>query len=198
MNTIAENQNLFKIVTPINVDHLESLLLDHPNRSFIDSVLVGLREGFWPWAEVNDNEYPMTWDNSDRPLKSEEERRFVREQADVKILAGRFSQSFGTELLPGMYSIPIHAVPKPESNKLCLVVDQSAGEFSLNSMIDREDIKGVKLDGIPSLGVSLCRFHAKNPEAVLVMWKSDVSSAYRLTPMHPLWQLKQIITIDGS
>jgi hypothetical protein len=42
MNTIAENQNLFKIVTPIDVDHLESLLLDHPNRSFIDSVLVGL------------------------------------------------------------------------------------------------------------------------------------------------------------
>jgi hypothetical protein len=65
-------------------------------------------------------------------------------------------------------------------------------------MIGRDDIKGVKLDGIPSLGSSLRHFRLNNPDAQLVMWKSDVSSAYRLAPVHPLWQIKQIITVDGS
>jgi hypothetical protein len=29
------------------------------------------------------------------------------------------------------------------------------------------------------------------------MFKSDVSAAYRRLPLHPLWQIKQIITVDG-
>ena len=29
------------------------------------------------------------------------------------------------------------------------------------------------------------------------MFKSDVSAAYRRLPLHPLWQIKQIVTIDG-
>jgi len=31
-----------------------------------------------------------------------------------------------------------------------------------------------------------------------VLFKSDVSQAYRRLPMHPLWQLHQIVTIDGK
>ena len=30
------------------------------------------------------------------------------------------------------------------------------------------------------------------------MWKSDISRVYRLLPMHPHWQIKQIVTIDGD
>ena len=30
------------------------------------------------------------------------------------------------------------------------------------------------------------------------LFKSDVSAAYHCWPMHPLWQLKQIVTIDGE
>jgi hypothetical protein len=29
------------------------------------------------------------------------------------------------------------------------------------------------------------------------MWKSDIAEAYRLIPLHPHWQLKQVNTIDG-
>ena len=32
----------------------------------------------------------------------------------------------------------------------------------------------------------------------LTLWKSDIADAYRLLPMSPFWQLKQVITIDGK
>jgi hypothetical protein len=31
-----------------------------------------------------------------------------------------------------------------------------------------------------------------------VAWKSDIAEAYRIIPMHPRWQIKQVNTIDGK
>ncbi|KAI0295540.1 hypothetical protein BC826DRAFT_281717 [Russula brevipes] len=42
--------DLFDVVTPINIDRFASLLAGHPNRPFVDTVICGLREGFWPLA----------------------------------------------------------------------------------------------------------------------------------------------------
>jgi hypothetical protein len=47
---------------------------------------------------------------------------------------GWFLQAFGHDLLPGMYVMPSFAVPKPNSTKMQLVTDQSAGPFSVNSL----------------------------------------------------------------
>ena len=30
------------------------------------------------------------------------------------------------------------------------------------------------------------------------MWKSDIAEAYRLMPVHPFWQIKQINTVNGQ
>jgi hypothetical protein len=69
-------------------------------------------------------------------------------------------------------------------------------------MIDRQSIAGVKLDGIKTLGDSIRAFrasHLTDPEAQsLILWKSDVAAAYRQMPMHPLWQIKQVVNIDGQ
>ena len=98
-----------------------------------------------------------------------------------------------------MYSMPIHSVPKPGTNKLRLVVDHSATNYSLNSMISRDDIAGCKLDTIKDLVDSLLQFRREyGPQIKLVLFKSDVSAAYRHLPMHPLWQIKQIVTVEGS
>jgi hypothetical protein len=94
--------------------------------------------------------------------------------------------------------VPMHTVPKPNSNKLRLVVDHTAGDYSLNSMIERDAIKGTKLDGLHSLGVSLLHFHEQHPNVELVLFKSDVSQAFCRLPMHPLWQVKQILTVHGQ
>ena len=197
MNTVRNNPHLFKIVTPINVDRFEELLETHLNKPFVQSVCTSFREGFWPWANTQKEEYPATWDFSERPPKTEREAGFLRDQRDIEIEAGRYSESFGTELLPGMYNTPIHAVPKPRSAKLRLVNDHSAGPFSLNSMIAREDVIGAKMDSISDLVGALLRYRKLHPYKKLVLFKSDVSAAYRRLPLHPLWQVKQIITIDG-
>jgi hypothetical protein len=98
-----------------------------------------------------------------------------------------------------MYSIPVHAVPKPHSKKLRMVVDHSAGSPSLNDMISRDAIVGTKMDGMCSLGASLLEYRKEHPNTLLVLFKFDVSMAYRRMPMHPLWQLKQVVTHpDGN
>ncbi|KAJ7817153.1 hypothetical protein B0H13DRAFT_2379859 [Mycena leptocephala] len=112
-STIDNNPHLFKIVTPIKVDVFESLLHDHPNQPFVKSVCDGLRYGFWPWAEFPAL-YPVTWDEAIYPPKTEEDAAFLRKQRDKECLTERFSESFGPDLLPGMVSMPIHAVPKPD------------------------------------------------------------------------------------
>ena len=168
----------------------------HPNPSFVRSVCVGLREGFWPFANTHHKDWPVTWDNSDRPPKTEGECQFLSSQIDKEVGVGRYSEPFGPDLYPGMYSMPIHAVPKPGSNKFCLVTDHSAGKFALNSMISRDDIAGVTLDNVQDLGNGLRVFRHSCPHAQLNLWKADVAEAYRHMPMHPLWQIKQVVSFQ--
>jgi hypothetical protein len=68
----------------------------------------------------------------------------------------------------------------------------------LNSMIRKSQVK-VKLDNIHDLGTSLIAVRKKHgAKRKLVLFKSDVKSAYRLMPMHPLWQIRQVATVDGE
>jgi hypothetical protein len=97
-----------------------------------------------------------------------------------------------------MYSTPVHVVTMPNSTKLHLVVDHSAGEFSLNSMINLDDTSGVKLDGMRSLSLSLLQFCQEHGDVPLVVFKSDIFQAYRHLLMYPLWQFKQVITVNDN
>ena len=63
-------------------------------------------------------------------------------------------------------------------------------------MIAREDIAGAKMDSIADLVEALLRYRADHLNKKLVMFKSDVSAAYQRLPLHPLWQIKQIVTVD--
>ncbi|KAH9857232.1 hypothetical protein C2E23DRAFT_900451 [Lenzites betulinus] len=194
--TLRAHPHLFKIVTPINVERFEELLQAHPNQAFVRSVTRSLREGFWPYADAKPDEYPDTWDERRPAPQDETAASFLRNQRDEEISLDRYSCAFGPALLPGMYSMPVHVVPKPHSSKFRLVNDQSAGLFSLNSMIRPEAIKGAVLDGIPALGSALRRARTRD-SSDFIMWKSDVSQAYRRMPVAPHWQIRQVVTIDG-
>jgi hypothetical protein len=197
--TISENPSLFKIVTPINVDRFEELLFDHPNREFVNSVCSGLREGFWPWADTLKDGYPVMHDGSRPTPEDTDKATFIRNQCNIEIEKDRFSSSFGTDLLPGMYSMPVHAVPKPGSSDLRMVTDHSAGTFSLNSMIDHNSVTGYPLDNMIHMGEMLLSYRRRASDyQTLAMWKSDIAEAYRLMPLHPFWQIKQINTVDGQ
>jgi hypothetical protein len=49
------------------------------------------------------------------------------------------------------------------------------------------------------LGLTLIHAREHFGDSVhLIVWKSDVTQAYRLMPVTPLWQIWQIITINGN
>ncbi|KAF8126188.1 hypothetical protein EV363DRAFT_1174725 [Boletus edulis] len=87
--TIGARPDLFQVSTPIDICHFESLLADHPNQPFVKSVIRGLQDGFWLFADTHHAEWPLIWDNS-------------------------------PDLLLGMYSMPIHAIPKPGMGNFAL------------------------------------------------------------------------------
>ena len=66
--TISQHPELCKIVCKINTEKFNGLLCDHPNQLFvhIQSVIIGLTEGFWPWAEPQDG-YPATHNEPQHP-----------------------------------------------------------------------------------------------------------------------------------
>ncbi|KIY50106.1 hypothetical protein FISHEDRAFT_72026 [Fistulina hepatica ATCC 64428] len=156
LTTIAEHPHLFPIVMPVNVDRLEDLLHEHPNHNLVQSVCWSLRQGFWPWAETANHSYPATYDNAEgyRTLTNPAHLAFMRQQCAAEAAAGRFSQPFGPDLLPGMYVVPVWVVPQPHSTGLRLVIDHSAGRYSLNSMIPKAECT-VHLDGLQQLGEAL-------------------------------------------
>ncbi|EKM78009.1 hypothetical protein AGABI1DRAFT_129791 [Agaricus bisporus var. burnettii JB137-S8] len=195
---LKQHPNLFPIVTPINVKAFCSYLERHPNRAFCESVCEGLEKGFWPWAKVDVEGYSLTHDEVREPEKEFEKREFIRRQRDLEISKGRFTRSFGKKLLPGMYSMPTFAVPKEGSAKFRLVTDQSAGKFPVNGMQTPHE-HAFPMDNMTQLGDRILRAHNQLQSGEhLVLFKSDVAEAYRLIPMSPVWQTRQINTVDGE
>ena len=195
--TIAQNPDLFKIVSPIKVDAFKQELKDHPNQPFVKSVIRALKNGFWPWADTST--LPTTYDGSGLrgPITNKVKVAFIRRQRDEEIELDRWSKPFGKKLLPGMHSSPIGAIPKSTPGKYRLINDQSNGPHALNSTIPKSQVK-VKLDNIHDLGTELIAARKKYPKRNLTLFKPDVKSAYRQLPVHPLWQIKQVVTIDGQ
>jgi hypothetical protein len=94
--------------------------------------------------------------------------------------------------------MPIYAVPKPHSTDLHLVTDQSYGSYSLNSMIRHEKVTGYPLDNMVHFGEMLMDLERREPGKEKVAWKSDVSGAYHILPMHWYWQIKQVNQIEDN
>jgi hypothetical protein len=154
--TVSQNPLLFKIVTPINLKVFRDLLLRHPNQAFVKSICDGLRYGFWPWADIWKPGYPDELDLT-RPQANQVSINFLNIQRDHEVRKRRYSPSIGLSLLPGMYYMPIYAVPKPHSEKLRLVNDHSASKYSLNSMVDHSQVTGYPMDSLAQFGERLVK-----------------------------------------
>ena len=195
-HTINHYSHLFNVSTPINVNRFEQLLQTHPNQPLVQSVCEGLRFGFWPFAEPDMEVFPSTLEVSNGVLSNDEEH-YIREYIEEEVKAGRYSESFGPDLLPGMYAMPVYTIPKPHSTKLRLINNHSAGPFSLNDMIDKEKV-GMRPDNVQDLGRNLLRFRQLHGSVPLWLYKSDIAKAYRHLPMHPLWQIKQAVKLGNT
>jgi hypothetical protein len=54
------------------------------------------------------------------------------------------------------------------------------------------------LDTLYVLGKALVKVKKQHGNVPLVLFKTDVSQAYHRLPVHPLWQLRQVVMICGS
>jgi hypothetical protein len=199
--TIRENPDLFAVTTPIQYEYLRALLEKHghPNPDFFHSVCDALRDGAWPWVDIPDD-YPLTWEARPRMLVEQRHRDFVQQYRDEEIAADRFSRSFGTKLLDGMYCMPIGVVPKPHTGdppKLRQIDDMSAGKYSINSMIAKENSR-IHLDNLHDLGREILSQNQLFPARQRIVYKSDVKGAYRIIPMAPEFQMFQAKRIEGE
>lgn len=193
-STIRSFPHLFAIKTPIKADVLEALLVDHPNQPLVASVCRGFREGFWPFVDASQlASFSETWDETNAPL-DDKAALFPSPYAEVEERAGRYSAPFSGELLPGMYSMM--PVRKPRTEKLRFNNNHSAGRFSLNSMMDKHAV-GMRPDNVQDFVHNLLHFRRAHGMIHVILFKSDIANAYRLLPMHPLWQLKQVVTVNG-
>ena len=64
-------------------------------------------------------------------------------------------------------------------------------------MIPHDNITGYPLNNLKHLGELLLDFHQVRPVEPLIVYKSNISKAYWLLPVHKKWQIKQINTVDG-
>ena len=179
-----------EVKTPFNVDKLEAMLHDHPNQPLVESVLVGLREGFWPFDE---GEWKIELEEVLGNYSSEEpDLDAIRAFRDREQAAGRWSGELA-ELLPGMKVSSMFVVW--QNAKPWVVTDHSAS--GLNAGIPVEEAK-VQYDNMHDFGQSMHDAWRENPGRRLVVFKSDVASAFLNLPAHPLWQLRQVVIVDGK
>jgi hypothetical protein len=65
-------------------------------------------------------------------------------------------------------------------------------------MVDHAKVTGYPLDNLHQFGQMLLDLKSSFEGVDFVVWKSDISEAYRLCPLHPAWQLKQAVCVDGE
>ncbi|CAA7268094.1 unnamed protein product [Cyclocybe aegerita] len=82
-----------------------------------------------------------------------------------------------------------------QKEKPHVITDHSAS--GLNDGIPRTEAK-VHYDDMRIFGQILFNARCQHHGQRLVMWKSDIASAFLNLPAHPLWQLRQIVVVDGK
>jgi hypothetical protein len=180
-----------RVDTPFDIDKFELLLTDHPNQPFVGSVMKGLREGFWPFDE---GEWKLELEEISGNHKMEAaDLEALNKFRDKEVAADRWSSPVELrELLPGMKISPMFVVW--QNGKPRVVTDHSAS--GLNDGIPREEAR-VKYDDMRSFGQALHNAKLSSPGRRIVTFKSDVASAFLNLPAHPLWQLRQIVSVEG-
>ncbi|KAH9919583.1 uncharacterized protein B0H18DRAFT_881736, partial [Fomitopsis serialis] len=146
-NSLARCSDHVKVETPFNVDRLSDMLVDHPNQPFVQSVLTGLREGFWP---LEDGEWKLELEEVVGNYSTEEpDLDAIRAFRDKEQAAGRWSGEL-SELLPGMKISPMFVVWRDD--KARVVTDHTAS--GLNDGIPRAEAK-VRYDNMTDFGQEL-------------------------------------------
>lgn len=90
---------------------------------------------------------------------------------------------------------PLLVVPKPNSDKFRVCSNKSFGSPSPNSLIDKSKIN-IALDSIQSWIPFL--IEAKKKYGSVNLFKCDIDAAYRMVPIHPQYQMRQVVKVRDN
>ena len=160
--------------TPVNVNSLERVLVDHPDRLFVLRLCNSLQYG----ADIG---YKGPQVPRDLPTALDQPN-VVTANLMKEVALGSVAGPFPTPPFPNFQVSPIGLVPKKHSNKFRTIFHLSfpkSGVTSINYSISKEDYSSQyitidnAIEGILHLGQGS------------FLAKTDIESAFRLIPLHP-------------
>jgi hypothetical protein len=179
-SSLSAMHNYIQVKTPFNVDRFEAMLYNHPNQSFVKSVMRSLHEGFWPFDKGNwkdDHKKEAIKNYSSKEVDFEAIQAFQNDE----IQARHWSDPLPIDiLLAGMKLSPIFVIW--QNGKPRVVTDHTAS--GLNDCIPQSEAK-VRYDDMRIFGQAIFNAKRSHCDQDLITWKSDVSSAsltYQLIP----------------
>jgi hypothetical protein len=185
---LRASADYIKVSTPFDVDKFERMLSDHPNQPFVRSVTKGMREGFWPCDE---GDWKLELEEViDNQVGSTEDLHALRAFRDREIEAERWSTPI-PGLVPGMKVSPMFVAWQNEKPRV--ITDHARSH--VNDGIPAAEAK-VKYDDMRSFGGALHYAQLDNPGRRLILYKDDIATAFLNLPVHPIWQLRQVVSLD--
>ena len=117
----------------------------------------------------------------------------IRAFRDKEVAAGRWSAALphSYSKIPGTRLSPMFVTW--QKGKARVITDHKAS--GLNDGIPSADAH-VLYDDMRSFGQALLQAKLKHPGRQVILWKSDVAKAFLNLPVHPIWQLRQMVTVD--
>lgn len=171
-------ENLCHINTPLKLDAWEKALAGHPDKSYVDYILQGIRDGFRVGFEYSCHACKQLHGNM---LSTIENPEVVEDYLQKELSEGNIAKVANPSGLLGLQVSPFGVIPKQHVlNKWCLIVNLSSPKgSSVNDGISKElcSLSYVSVDTIAKQ-ISLLGRGA-------MMVKMDMWSAYCLIPVHP-------------
>jgi hypothetical protein len=150
-----------------------------------------LRVGFWPFNN-GDWKLDMKDDPVERYPPSTKDIGAIREFCDKEIAEGRWSGALTLLQLPvGTKISPLFVRWQPD--KARIITDHSAS--GLNDYIPRDEAH-ILYDDLRSFGQVLYDAAEANPGRDIITFKDDVASAFLNLPVHPFYQIRQLVSVD--
>ena len=163
--------------TPINVDRLEGLLVDHPDHNFVRTLCHSLRHG----ADVGYKGPRRATFSKNLPTATAQPE-IVSANLEKEVALGRVAGPFANPPFPNFHVSPIGLVPKKHSTKFRTIFHLSypkSGASSINYSIPKEEY------GLQYITIDNAIHGILNSGPGCFLAKTDIESAFRLIPLKP-------------
>ncbi|GAA5880929.1 hypothetical protein JCM1840_002099 [Sporobolomyces johnsonii] len=185
-----DRPDLFDDASPLRADAFAAALADHPNQAWVASLVISIREGFWPGHDASVPRPPKPVAQSHLFSRDPADQAVLVENARAGVEAKLISPAF--DVLPEGCVVSPQFVVRRDGSAPRVVDDHSAS--GLNDGIGEAAAMYDRLDAL----VAVLRYSGLVGETLpdhAVLYKLDVSAAFKLLPMSPEWQMRQAILV---